>query len=364
MKDDNTCCCAADYGPSIATGTVTDTQSCCCCTGQEISSVTAPMTASTQLTFKDHLGNFGARWGVRRMRYNVTPGLYYVGSPTDDSPVLVSANYKLTFDSLRKELTGLNCWLLILDTKGVNVWCAAGKGTFGTEELIARISITKLADIISGRTLILPQLGASGVNANEVRRQTGFSVIYGPIRACDIEEFIQAGNKATDRMRTVRFTTKDRLILTPIEIVSAIPKLLILFGVFFLLDLFAVLPFGFRDFAAITGAVFIGVFLVPVLLPLIPGCAFSFKGALLGLIWAAFIVWWGRYYGWPVYIGYLLALPSISAYLAMNFTGSSTYTSPSGVLKEMKIALPIMILALTIGTIWILFVHIIGFFYL
>ena len=69
------------------------------------------------------------------MAYTVEPGLYSVGNPGNDSPVLVSANYKLTFDVLRRNLAGLNCWLLILDTKGINVWCAAGKGTFGTDEL-------------------------------------------------------------------------------------------------------------------------------------------------------------------------------------------------------------------------------------
>jgi len=37
-------------------------------------------------------------------------------------------------------MPGRNLWILILDTKGVNVWCAAGKGTFGTEELVFRIA--------------------------------------------------------------------------------------------------------------------------------------------------------------------------------------------------------------------------------
>ena len=50
---------------------------------------------------------------------------------------------KLSFDILRRELKGLNAWVLVLDTKSINVWCAAGKGTFSTNELISRMSATK-----------------------------------------------------------------------------------------------------------------------------------------------------------------------------------------------------------------------------
>ena len=103
---------------------------------------------STAITWRDVLGGWGVRWGFRRMRYLVAPGLYRIGQPEADSPVLVTANYKLTVDTVRHSLTGLNVWLLVLDTKGVNVWCAAGKGTFGTEELIRRIQGTRLAGVV------------------------------------------------------------------------------------------------------------------------------------------------------------------------------------------------------------------------
>ena len=322
-------------------------ESCCCSGG--CCGAPAIQTVSTRLTFKDRLGGWKVRWGIGRMSYTVDPGLYAVGAPDETSPVLVSANYKLTFDSLRKELSGVNCWLMILDTKGVNVWCAAGKGTFGTDELINRISKTGLAETVSHRTLILPQLGAPGVNSNEVKRQTGFSVIYGTVRARDIKAFLEAGNKATDEMRIVKFTMYDRLVLTPLEIVPAAKKSLVVFGIMFLLNLFLPKPFGLTDFIAYAGMVLVGTVVTPVLLPFIPGRAFAFKGALLGLLWAVFAVWY-----LDVCYGYLLILPSISAYLAMNFTGASTYTSPSGVLKEMKIALPFIIGGLGLGIVLLL----------
>lgn len=93
---------------------------------------------------------------------------------------------------------------MILDTKGINVWCAAGKGTFGTDEIINRIKKTKLSEIVSHKKLILPQPGAPGVSAHEVTKQTGFTVTYGTVRACDIKAFFEADCKATDEMRKVK----------------------------------------------------------------------------------------------------------------------------------------------------------------
>ena len=49
--------------------------------------------------------------------------------------MLVTANYKLSFDSLRFALATIDAWLLVTDTRGINVWCAAGKGTFSASEV-------------------------------------------------------------------------------------------------------------------------------------------------------------------------------------------------------------------------------------
>ncbi len=312
---------------------------------------------STQIAFTDILGTWKARWGIGRMNYKINPGIYAVGTPDCNSNVLVTANYKLTFDKLREELKGLNIWILVLDTKGINVWCAAGKGTFGTQELINRIKKTGLSEIVSHRTLILPQLGAPGVMAHEVTRVTGFKIKYGPVRAADIKQYIHSGYMATPEMREVEFTTKDRLILTPMEISASLKPLLIIFGLMFLINLVAINKFGLIDFYASIGALLIGCVLTPVLLPWIPGRAFAFKGWILGLLWAVLLL---LINGWPFTFGllrgiaYLLILPSVSAFLAMNFTGSSTYTSFSGVLKEMKTAVPMIFTTVGLGTIMLL----------
>jgi CO dehydrogenase/acetyl-CoA synthase gamma subunit (corrinoid Fe-S protein) len=93
------------------------------------------------------------------MRYAVEPGLYAIGEPDSESNVFVTANYKLSFDILRKNLKGMNSWILVLDTKGINVWCAAGKGTFGTDEIVRRINEAQLHKVINHRKIIVPQQG-------------------------------------------------------------------------------------------------------------------------------------------------------------------------------------------------------------
>jgi len=311
----------------------------------------------------DVLGAWKMRLGIGRQDYRVNPGLYAVGNPGDDSPVLVSANYKFSFNTLRKNLKGIDCWLLVLDTKGVNVWCAAGKGTFGTDELVNRIETVGLANIVTHQKLILPQLGAPGVSAHEVKRRTGYSIQYGPVRACDIKAYIAAGFKATAEMRRVSFTLKERLALTPLELVEATKKTIFAFGLLFLLNLFVAKPFGLYDLILSIGAVFVGTVITPALLPYIPFRAFALKGWFLGLCWTAFTLWllgWCQPDQWMLSVGYLLLLPSLTAYIAMNFTGCSTYTSPSGVLKEMKRALPPMVGAAIIGIVLILIHKLIG----
>jgi len=222
---------------------------------------------------------------------------------------------------------------------------------------VERIEEVGLSEIVTHRRLVLPQLGASGVSAHEVTQRTGFSVIFGTVRASDIKAFIDAGYKATKEMRTVNFTLWDRLVLTPMELVPSVKVSLTVFGVLFLINLFAVRLFGVLDFLAYTGAVLVGTVITPVLLPFVPVRAFAFKGWLLGMVGTVLIVWACGWLASPFLLlglGYVFALPALSAFLAMNFTGASTYTSPSGVLKEMRTAIPLIALFSFVGIILIL----------
>lgn len=277
------------------------------------------------------------------MSHLVEPGLYRLGNPTPDSPVVVTANYTLSFDAVRSSLTGTDAYILVLDTKGVNVWCAAGKGTFGTGELLRRIAVTGLASVVRHRVLVLPQLGAPGVAAHEVQKYSGFRVEYGPVRARDLPEYL-ATRKATPAMRRVEFPLRDRIILTPVELVTlGLPTIIVALLLYFIAGPVAAL-------AAVV-AVLAGTVLFPVLLPYIPTKDFSTKGLLLGLLVA--IPFAVTFAGNPAVPGYanilaalvpLLAMPVVTAYLALNFTGSTTFTSRTGVKKEIFRYIPVMVL--------------------
>ena len=331
-----------------------------CCVSTDYYGKPSVETATTKLTSKDILDAWKARWGIGRMSSTVKPGLYAIGKPDNESPVFVSANYKLTFDTVRKNLDGMDCWLLILDTKGINVWCAAGKGTFGTEELIKRIESSEISKYVAHKKLVLPQLGATGISAHEVKERSGYDVRYGPVRARDIKEYVNAGYKATKEMRTVRFNMWDRLVLTPMELIPALKYTLPIFGVMLFSNIFAAKPLDKTDTLACAGATVAGSVLTPALLPYIPGRAFAIKGWLLGLGCTAGILGsTGKLKKGNALLaaGHLLLFPAISSFLAMNFTGASTYTSPSGVNKEMKETLPFIVGAAAAGAALTLGVH-------
>jgi len=307
---------------------------------------------STTLSTGDVIGGWLVRWGVNRMGYRVNPGLYAVGKPDASSPVLVTANYKLTFDSLRKRLQGIDAWVLVLDTKGVNVWCSAGKGTFGTEELIGRIKSVNLFSLVKHRTLILPQLAAPGVAAHIVTAQTGFKVIYGPVKAVDLPRFLANGLKADAQMRSVTFSLKERLAVVPVELVQSWKVALAALVYLLIVRLMSGNALSWAtviEFLLYVGAILIGSAVVPALLPLVPGRSFAFKGWLTGIVAASLFVWLTGPNNPVTALAYLLLLPAVSAFMALNFTGCTTYTSLSGVKKEMRIALPLIIVSAIAG---------------
>lgn len=306
---------------------------------------------SARLSIKDRLGGFRVRWGIGRMNYRVSPGLYAAGKPDVDSPVLVTANYKLSFDSLRKHLGGINAWVLVLDTKGINVWCAAGKGTFGTEELIRRVISVGLPMLIRHRTLILPQLAAPGVAAHVVTGATGFKVFYGPVRAADVPRFLQNGLRADPETRTVSFTFRERLAVIPIELVQSwkIALAALLFHLFSRYAAGDIISWAaFFGFLPYVGAILVGCIFVPAMLPWIPGRSLAFKGWLAGIIATIFYNLL-RGHQSAENIMYLLILPAISSFLALNFTGATPFTSFSGVRKEIRFALPLLIVSAVLG---------------
>jgi hypothetical protein len=329
-------------------------QSCGCASAKtRTATLTQTQTKIKPTTWKtgnsERLDHIKARLGVYRLNHLVEPGLYSLGQPTNKSPVFVSANYTLSFDALRSSLKNVNAYILVIDTQGVNVWCAAGKGTFGTDELVSKIQTTKLFEVVSHRKLILPQLGAPGVNSNEVEKQSGFKVEYGPVRASDLPEYLKMG-KATPEMRRVKYSLKDRLVLIPVELsIAALP--LIIGGIaLFLLG-------GLLPALGLVVAVLGGIAVFPAVLPGIPTRDFSSKGFIVGVLLAlpfaaAAILSSPNAAIWlqiTQSLAYVFLMAPITAYLALNFTGSSTFTSRTGVKKEIFRYIPAMAASGVIG---------------
>jgi len=308
-----------------------------------------PQVATT-LSRRDLLGTVRARVGIVRSRYKVNPGLYCVGDAGPESPVLVTANYRLTINHLHKAMENAHVWVLILDTKGINVWCAAGKGTFCADEIGLQVLRARLDQVVSHRELILPQLGASGIVALDLKKKCGFAGIFGPLRAADIRQFLAKNKKADEAMRAVTFSLGERLVLVPVEISLAWKLFALATLLIFLLsgigpDIFSLQAAWHRGLTA-TGATLLallaGALITPLLLPWLPGRQFWLKGVqaggVLGLGYILFLK--ETLWSFPG-AGLWLWTVAVSSYMAMNFTGSTPYTSLSGVEAEMRRGLPL-----------------------
>ncbi len=343
----------------------------CGCSRKAASPIARPPAKTpiigTTMTWRDWLGTLRVRVGIGRMDYRVRPGLYALGQPDTESPVLVSSNYKLSFDHLRRALPGRDAWILVLDTHGINVWCAAGKGLFSSDEVVRQVERANLGTIVTHRKLVLPQLAATGVAAHEVRRRTGFRVVYGPVRAADIPAFLDARMTATPAMRLVRYALRDRAVLVPVEVATGAKYLALAAAILMLLGLVVTRGLSLANVAAAAApaaavsvcAFLAGTVLGPLLLPWLPGRAFSLKGAALGLVLACGL----GALGWPAAVFHgswlrvtacALLMPALTSFVLMNFTGSSTFTSLSGVLREMRVAVPLQIATAGVGLVlWI-----------
>jgi hypothetical protein len=269
-----------------------------------------------EMSREDHRGTLFARLGIGRDDYRIAPGLYGIGKPNAESPVLVTVNYKLSFDVLRSRLAGVSAWILVVNTRGINVWCAAGKGTFSTQEVAYRVKAARLADIVTHRRLVLPQLSATGVSARQTKKLCGFEVVWGPVHARHFKDYLSYKMKATPEMRRVTFSLRERVELIPVELGQLGKPTLYLVPAVFLLS---------------------GVSL----LPWLPGKAFAVKGAIMGAAAGALLsVLFAEQLLFLEMLALTLFIMAVSSYLTMNFTGSTPFTSPTGVEKEMRKAIP------------------------
>ncbi len=198
---------------------------------------------------------------LRIFPHRAPTGLFPIGHPDRSSPVLLTGNYTLTVRRVREALRGHHAWLLVADSNGINVWCAAGGGHLTHHDVIAALRTSGVADQVDHRHLILPQLVATGVERSKIEAATGWHTTWGPVSADDIPSFLARGAHATKDERSVRFPLSDRLQMALMWVGPMVPILwLILWPI-------TGAPAALIDAAAVTLIVF-GLFVGVPWLPL------------------------------------------------------------------------------------------------
>ncbi len=152
----------------------------------------------------------------RLFPFPARPGLRRVGNPDRSSPVIVTCNFELTVRKVINTLKndGIDAWLLVAPTKGINVWCAAGGGHFSADTVISIINTSGIAGLVDHRRLILPQLSATGVNICVLKERTGWKPEFGPVDIKYLADYLQ--KKETELQsghRIVKFPLRDRFIM-------------------------------------------------------------------------------------------------------------------------------------------------------
>lgn len=296
---------------------------------------------SSQLNTADKIGTLKVRLGINRYDYKVPSGVYAIGNPVMGAPMFVTCNYKLTVDLIRSSLDGYDCFLLILDTDGINVWCAAGKGSFSSRELIYQLHKYQVKKRLGVGSVYLPQLGASSMEPHLVRQYTGIKVHYGPVDGRDLPVFIDKGFKATKEMRTVTFDLKERMILTPLEMILYFKYAVVFMGFSLFLSLISFLLGNEVSMALLVSSAQISLsglvlstIIFPLMLPIMPFKSFSYNGYLLGLILLIPIFYKPLFPLISLNIAMAIGMMVMMGYITFNFTGTTPFTSQSGVELE------------------------------
>ncbi|MBL7073831.1 4Fe-4S binding protein [candidate division KSB1 bacterium] len=178
-------------------------------------------------------------------------GLVKIGNPERHSPVFLTCNYHLTVERVKRALKGVDCYLLVANSRGINVWCAAADGHFTNHDVISVLKTSGIEELVDHRNVIMPQLAATGVEAKIIHKKSGWKTIWGPVYAKDIPLFIQNNLKKTPEIREVEFPLTQRIELAaswafPISIFLALiiipfwpeaifPIILMIWGLSFLI---------------------------------------------------------------------------------------------------------------------------------
>lgn len=203
---------------------------------------------------KPHLLRTALETIFRLFPVPVPVALYKVGNPNEKSHVIVTGNYELTVRRVAKAIQGSDCWLLVCDSRGINVWCSTLSGHFSGKSIIQAIKLTNLAKYVSRKRIILPQLCAAGVDLEAIIKETGFRAVFGPVYIERINDFI---NRRADEaeIRKVKFEFKQRIemaIGSPIILMALLSFIYLFTGISKLLFIIPLIYF----FAGVHAAIY------------------------------------------------------------------------------------------------------------
>ncbi len=122
----------------------------------------------------------------------VTQGIYEIGDPDKDSPVLVTSNFSLTYFIVSGEIEGsrVPSWLLIMDTEGLSVMTAWAAGKFSGDALGMFVKKCGIADKIAHKKIIIPGYAAA-ISGEMEEELPDWDVIIGPRDASLIPKFLK-----------------------------------------------------------------------------------------------------------------------------------------------------------------------------
>jgi NAD-dependent dihydropyrimidine dehydrogenase PreA subunit len=147
---------------------------------------------------------------LRVLPFPCRTGLVRIGHPGRGAPVLLTCNFRLTVERVKRALEGIDAYLLVANSRGINVWCAATGGLLTTYDVVSVLKTSGVESLVDHRQVILPQLAATGIEGKLVHEKTGWKVVWGPARAAAIPDFLRCGLATTKAMRTVTFPWAER----------------------------------------------------------------------------------------------------------------------------------------------------------
>jgi len=126
----------------------------------------------------------------------VTQGIYEIGAPDENSPVLVTTNFSLTYFIVSGEIEGsrVPSWLLIMDTEGLSVMTAWAAGKFVGDAVGMFVKKSGIADKVAHRKIIIPGYAAS-ISGDMEEELPDWEVLIGPRDASLIPKFLKEMGK-------------------------------------------------------------------------------------------------------------------------------------------------------------------------